>query len=80
MELLESRKIILDGEEFELRLYGGDGTYKVISYHGSCQVSPSYSVDFITNLDYFMQHRHSLTERLFDIAQSDLERGIYLRA
>lgn len=75
--LIEVREYSHDGNNFELHLFGETDSYTVIAYLNSHQVSPSYSVSLETHIDYFLQHKASLVERLFEIARSDIERGMY---
>lgn len=79
MEPLETRNFVFEGREFKLRLFGTNSSYTVIAFLGQQQISPSYSVDFITHIDYFIQHKSSLIEHLFDVAESDIEQGMYFR-
>lgn len=80
MQQLQERKFDHKGKSFKLKLFGSDHGFTVIAFLGEQQVSPSYSVDFITHTDYFMQHQASLTENLFGVAQSDIEQGMYFGA
>ncbi len=78
--LIEVREYSHDGNNFQLHLFGGTDSYTVIAYLNNQQISPSYSVSLVTHIDYFLQHKASLVERLFDVARSDIEHGIYFRA
>ena len=44
------------------------------------QVSPSYSVDFVTHEDYFMQHKEKFANHLCEVAQSDVRQKMYFHA
>jgi hypothetical protein len=80
MQHLETRNFTHGGHEFELRLFAREHSYLVLAFIGSRQVSPTYSINIDTNLDYFMQYKESFTERLFAIAKSDIEHGMYFKA
>ncbi|HUW29350.1 MAG TPA: hypothetical protein VMV97_12150 [Sulfuriferula sp.] len=77
---IEEREFTHDGNNFQLRLFGGADSYTVIAYLNNQQISLSYSVGLNTHIDYFLQHKASLVERLFEIASSDIKHGIYFRA
>jgi hypothetical protein len=79
MQELQEREFTHDGQTFALKLFGTGTGFSVIAFLADMQVSPSYSVDFATHTDYFMQHKESLTETLFGTAQSDIETGMYFR-
>ena len=80
MKHLEERAFQHNGNNFSLRLFGTDRSFVVVAFLGEEQVSPSYSVDFVTHADFFMQHKQSLIEDLFALAQSDIEKGMYFHA
>ncbi|MGI0133727.1 MAG: hypothetical protein ACREBW_02055 [Candidatus Micrarchaeaceae archaeon] len=80
MTLLEDRQFQHSGKTFSLKLFGTDTGFSVVAFLNDQQVSPSYTISFETHTDYFMQHKASLTESLFGLAQSDLEHGMYFRA
>jgi hypothetical protein len=79
MQELEKREFTHDRKTFVLRLFGTRTGFSVVAFLADKQVSPSYSVDFATHTDYFMQHKESLTETLFGTARSDIETGMYFR-
>lgn len=80
MQEIERRTFNHNDKEFLLRLFQTRHGYSVVAFLGERQISPSYSVDFITHTDYFMLHKQRLTDNLFGIAQSDIEHGMYFRA
>lgn len=80
MQQLQERTFEHKGESFKLKLFGTDHGFTVVAFLKEQQASPSYSVDFVTHTDYFIQHQASLTENLFGLAQSDIEKGMYFRA
>ena len=80
MQELDQRTFEHNGRRFVAKLYGGDGRFSVVVFLDGDQVSPSYSVDFVTHADYFMQHRERLTEHLFELAQSDIKQEMYFHA
>ncbi|MBN6103545.1 hypothetical protein JR064_15355 [Xanthomonas sp. CFBP 8703] len=80
MQEIELRTFRHRDQDFTLKLSQTENGYSVVAFLGECQISPAYSVDFITHMDYFMQHKQRLTENLFGIAQADIERGIYFRS
>jgi len=77
---IETRSFDHDGCNFALTLFRTANGFSVVAFLNARQVSPSYSVSFETYSAYFMQHQQRLTERLFEIAQSDIEQGMYFRA
>lgn len=79
MQQLEERKFDHKGKTFALRLFGTEAGFSVVALLDGQQVSPSYSVSFETHTDYLIQHKARLTEHLFGIAQSDIERGLYFQ-
>jgi hypothetical protein len=80
MQHLEERNFEHNGNTFSLRLFSTDSSFSVIAFIGSTQVSPSYSVGFILHTDYLTQHKKRLTDNLFEMAQSDLQHDMYIRA
>jgi hypothetical protein len=68
------------GRRFVAKLYEDDSRFSVVVFLDGDQVSPSYSVDFVTHQDYFMQHKEKLIEHLFELAQSDIKQEMYFHA
>jgi hypothetical protein len=68
------------GRSFVSKLYKTANGFSVVVMLNGSQVSPSYSVDFVTHADYFMQHKEKLTEHLFALAQSDVEQELYFHS
>jgi hypothetical protein len=79
MHQLEERSFEHGGKSFSLRLFGTETGFSVVAFLDGKQVSPSYSVSFITHADYFMQHKTRLIDHLFGTAQSDIEVEMYFR-
>ena len=77
MMQIEQRTFQHGGNTFTLKLTATDTQYAVVAYLRDQPVSPSYEVSIQTNVDYFIQHKAHLTENLFQLAQSDLEQGLY---
>lgn len=65
--------------EFEIRTAVIGERHCVKVFLNDKLVSPTYSVDFETNTDYFAQHKESLIDNLKKIAKSDIENEIYLK-
>jgi hypothetical protein len=76
---IEERKFEHNNHVILLKLFETGNGFSVVAFLEGVQVSPTYSVSFETDLDHFMQHRVRLTEQLFDLAQSDIEVGMYIR-
>ena len=68
------------GKKFEITTTAKETKFQVVATLNDVQVSPTYSVDLTTNQDYFFQYRQSITERLVEIAKSDIRDGIYYKA
>ena len=69
-----------DGQEFEVKIECFNEKYNVKVFLQGEQVSPEYSVNIETHQDFFSQHQQSLIDKLVNIAQSDIERGLYYKA
>ncbi len=80
MKLLDERTIQCKDKQFTLKLFATNNCFTVIAFLGDEQVSPSYSVDLDTHIDYFMQHKARLTENIFALAKSDIEQGMYYKS
>ena len=80
MTTVDERPFILGDRRFTLKLTASDTQYTVVAYLDDQPVSPTYTVSVQTNVDYFIQHKAHLTESLFQLAQSDLEQGLYVGA
>jgi hypothetical protein len=76
----ESEKFTHDGSEFEIRTEVIGGRHCVKIFLNDEIVSPTYSVDFETHADYFVQHKESLIQNLKATAKSDIENGMYYNA
>lgn len=80
MALIKVRTFEHSGKTFALKLFSTDNGFSVVAFLNGQQVSPSYTVSFETDVNYFMQQKGRLTESLFSLAQSDLEHGMYCHA
>ena len=80
MTTVDERPFTLGDRCFTLKLTATDTQYTVVAYLNGQPVSPTYTVSVQTNVDYFIQHKAHLTESLFQLAQSDLEQGLYVGA
>jgi len=78
--LIEERQLTQDGKTFQVRLFGEAESYSIIAYLENKQISPCYSVSLEDHIDYFRQHKKSIIENIFEIAMSDIKRGIYFHA
>ena len=77
---LQERMFQHKGRTFVLKLHKTVNGFSVVVLLNGSQVSPSYSVDFVTHADYFMQHKEKLTEHLFALAQSDVAQELYFHS
>lgn len=68
------------GKKFEITTTAEGSKFIVVVTLSGEQVSPQYSVELTTHLDYFMQHKASLIGHLVDIAKSDIKTGMYYKA
>jgi hypothetical protein len=74
---IDTRTFEHKGRTFTARLYRTENGFSVIALLDDQQVSPAYRIDFETHADYFMQHKEKLTEHLFELAESDIQQGLY---
>lgn len=77
MQIIEKKPFTYDHKQFLLKLFSNTDSYTVIAFLGTEQVSPSYSISFEANHDYFTQYKTEFIEHLFDIARSDIENKLY---
>lgn len=66
-----------DGKVFEITTEARGTKFTVVAKLNGEPVSPEYSVDLVTNYDYFNQHSASLVEHLQELAKSDIRCGMY---
>ncbi len=76
----DKEKFMHDGKEFEIRTAIIVDKYCVKVFLNDEIVSPTYSADLETHVDYFSQHQESLVNNLKSIARSDIEQGMYFKA
>ena len=69
-----------EGKTFEVRVAQLNGRVCVKVFLDEAQVSPEYSVTWEVRKDYFSQHQKSMVSALVTIAESDVRKGIYLKA
>jgi len=77
MHKIEERSFPHKGKNFVLKLFQTESGFQVVAFLDGKQVSPSYGVNFVTYVDYFMEHKDRLTNQLFSTAQSDIEQEMY---
>jgi hypothetical protein len=77
MEKLDERSFVHNGKTFAIKLFRIESGFQAIAFLDGKQVSPTYSVSFVTHVDYFMGHKQQLTDQLFSIAQSDIAQEMY---
>ena len=68
------------GKKFQITTTVEGSKFIVVVTLNGAQVSPKYSVELTTHLDYFMQQKSSLIGHLIDIAKSDIQNGMYYTA
>ena len=68
------------GKKFKITTTSEGSKFVVVVTLNGEQVSPRYSVELTTHLDYFMQHKSSLIGHLINIAKSDIQNGMYYKA
>jgi hypothetical protein len=76
---IEVRKFSHNEKEFEVKLFGETDTYTVIAYLDERPISVSYTVSLENHIDYFQQHKSSIIEQLFDLAEAVIRNDIYYR-
>ncbi len=78
MELLKEQNFHFKRKIFNLKLYKSDDSFTIIAFFEGRQVSPSYSISFETNIDYFKQYQENFFGNLFELVKSDIEEGLYI--
>lgn len=79
MDLPNAEKYEYNGKTFDINTSAEGNRFNVSVTLNGRQVSPVYSVDLETHVDYFMQHKESLIEHLKSIAKSDIEAEMYFK-
>jgi hypothetical protein len=80
MNLPANEEFEYKGKKFKITTTAEGSKFIVVVTLNGEQVSPRYSVELTTHLDYFMQHKSSLIGHLIDIAKSDIQNGMYYKA
>lgn len=80
MELISEHPFTHKGKVFVRKLFRTETGFSVITDLDGKQVSPSYSVNFETHFDFFIQHKARLTDELLSLAESDIQAEMYFRS
>jgi hypothetical protein len=64
---------------FEIRLTSSGTSVQVATYLNGKQVSPVYSASLEVDEDYFHGYHEHICKSLFEIAESDIREGVYVR-
>ena len=80
MELPQRESFEHERNAFEIVTTVGENRFKVFVTLDGTQVSPIYSVDINTNIDYFIPYKRSLIDHLVSMAKSDIKKGMYYKA
>lgn len=79
MDLPSTEKFEFNGKTFDINTKSDGSRFSVTVTLDGEQVSPLYSVDLETHVDFFMQHKESLVDHLKSIAKSDIEAEMYFK-
>jgi len=79
MDLPNTEKFEFNGKTFDITTSSIRNRFNVTVTLNGKQVSPVYSVDLESHVDFFMLHKESLIEHLKSIARSDIEAEMYFK-